>query len=311
MKVKQVDKFRTLCGNWFECKQFIIDDQVTKGDIVSIDPGLKTYITYYSEGYGKGYIGTNMQHTMILKLEKIDKVHTSLKKCINDKIKYKIIKAKNNKIKKKTVKFKRIMDEIQYRSAVFLAETFKIILLPKFRFELLHEFVNDEIKELVVQSYDKLYKDILSKCKENGSYVIMVDEKGTTKKCSKCGINNYPQGRKYNCAKCGLNENRDMNACINIHNDNLHLCKNINTDNWITKEERVVALLCLQYPEEYNVEKVHVKYNMSVETLHKIIEEYKKIERNEINKINSLKIFYKRNKDHEKSRLERSIKNVT
>jgi len=56
------------------------------------------------------------------------------------------------------------------------------------------------------------------KCAENGIYLIKIDPKNTSKKCSGCGKLNYGlslKDREYSC-ECGLLLPRDYNSCLNI-----------------------------------------------------------------------------------------------
>jgi len=57
------------------------------------------------------------------------------------------------------------------------------------------------------------------KAEEAGAYLVAVDPRGTTKRCSRCGddVPKTLSEREHVCDRCGLRLGRDHNAAINIH----------------------------------------------------------------------------------------------
>lgn len=206
---------KVLEGSWFNTKLFLLLESKTDG-VVSIDPGLKSYLTFYAPDYGYGYIGNNMKDMIMKQLLLIDKRYS----IVNDtSIKSKIRKKLKKTIDKNIKKLSNKLEEINWKAANYLVGTFKLILLPDFKFSTCYNFKNKETNNILLLTHKNLYKILLKKCKENHSYVKLVDESFSTVTCSTCKNKNKPIDRVYECGNCGLKICRDINACINIYNN--------------------------------------------------------------------------------------------
>ena len=69
-------------------------------------------------------------------------------------------------------------------------------------------------------SWGKLVQYVSYKAEEAGKRVELVDPKGTTQKCSRCGmvVKKSLSERVHQCPTCGLLLDRDLNAAVNISN---------------------------------------------------------------------------------------------
>jgi putative transposase len=56
------------------------------------------------------------------------------------------------------------------------------------------------------------------KCEREGTHFIPVDPSGTTKECSRCGVETDKPlwVREHSCPACGFEADRDENAAVNI-----------------------------------------------------------------------------------------------
>ncbi len=75
-------------------------------------------------------------------------------------------------------------------------------------------------KSINYASWNKFFQLLSYKAESAGVKVTEVDPRNTTKTCSNCGnIQSMPLSKRiYLCEGCGLNEDRDINASINILN---------------------------------------------------------------------------------------------
>ncbi|MFI5300478.1 MAG: zinc ribbon domain-containing protein, partial [Polyangiales bacterium] len=60
---------------------------------------------------------------------------------------------------------------------------------------------------------------LASKAEEAGKLAIGVNPRGTTQRCSRCGVvvPKTLRDRVHDCPECGLRLDRDHNAALNIH----------------------------------------------------------------------------------------------
>ena len=76
----------------------------------------------------------------------------------------------------------------------------------------------DFAKSIMDAAWGQLLFQLAYKAEEAGRYVIAVDPRGTTQRCSGCG-QTVPKGigdRWHNCQNCGLSLGRDHNAALNV-----------------------------------------------------------------------------------------------
>lgn len=55
-------------------------------------------------------------------------------------------------------------------------------------------------------------------CDREGTHFVAVNSRGTTKKCSNCGVSTDKPlwVREHSCPSCGFETDRDLNAALNI-----------------------------------------------------------------------------------------------
>lgn len=206
-------------GKWFivipkEIKTTPIDNQE---GVVAIDPGVRTFATYFStEGYfgklGKGAF------ERILKLNlKIDKLLSkiSLEKDRNKKANLK------RKVLNLRFKIRNLIDELHWKAIKFFTSRFKVIIFPPFN-----------VSEMVKKSKRKLSKKVVRamycfrffefkerlklKCKENGVTFIESSEAFTSRINSFTGELIKNLGGKKSFEFDNISVDRDINGARNI-----------------------------------------------------------------------------------------------
>ena len=200
--------------------------------VVSIDPGVRTFLTCYDPCGEIFEIGTHEDtkklHDLCLKIDDLQSLRSQ--KDIKKKTRYNI-KIREYKIRDQ-IKNKR--SDLHRKTAKLLISNYDVILLPKFETSRMAEHTpkrkisSDTVRKMFTWSHYSFQNLLISKAREiNGTQVHIVDESYTTKTCGNCGfINDDIAGKKkYKCPKCHQELERDWNAARNIllKNSNLLL----------------------------------------------------------------------------------------
>lgn len=192
-----------------------------KRDIVGLDPGVRTFQTFY--GLNEcGKLGDKYSYRVLDKLHKrIDKMQ-SVHDTLNVKhMKYKLRKRCN----KLRTKVKNIVSDLHWKAASFLTKTYKVILLPTFNTKQMVErklkkrkITKKVVRNMMALSHFTFKTKIKHLAKRYGSTVIECSEAYTSKTCGVCGNINNKLGSKdvYECSKCNSTIDRDMNGARNV-----------------------------------------------------------------------------------------------
>jgi ribosomal protein L37E len=76
---------------------------------------------------------------------------------------------------------------------------------------------NDDTKAIVVLTREEI-RMLEYKCEREGTHFAAANPKGTTKECSRCGVETEKSlwVREHSCPACGYTADRDVNAAENI-----------------------------------------------------------------------------------------------
>jgi putative transposase len=182
--------------------------------IISLDPGMKNYLTGYDPSgkiitYGKRDI------------EKIAKLLHWKRKLIGKKDTEKKIKKKN-KIRKAILRIikriKNLIADLQRKVAKDLCTNYKNVLIPKLNFHTMKK-LNKKSKEKIISLSHCYFVDYLkNKSREYDCNIIEVNESYTSKTCTRCGFQKENLKNKdiYECDNCSLTISRDINGARNI-----------------------------------------------------------------------------------------------
>lgn len=178
--------------------------------IVALDPGIRTFQTYYSV-FSHGKIGNNA-FTRIFRLCKVlDKLQAKISK---SKRKYNLIKAS----KRLRWKIKDLIKDIHYKTASFLVNNFSVILIPTFKTSQMIGKLRSKTARMMATLAHYSFKQFLkTKAEEYGCEVIEVNEAYTSKTCSYCGtINKIGSKNILKCSNCEVEVDRDLNGSRGI-----------------------------------------------------------------------------------------------
>ncbi len=203
-------------------KEFIIYKE-KKYDIVSLDPGIRTFQSFYTPDGIVGDLGNQQLKNKIMKYEnKIDTLKSISQKIknkgTNSKIKRKLMKIEKRCFKLKT-KASNIIKDFQWKISSFLCKTYKTILLPVFKSQELKNNLNSKNNRLLdILSHYKFQEKMKFQAIKYGCDLKIVTEEYTTKTCGRCGcINNFIGSSKiFWCNKCNITLERDYQAARNI-----------------------------------------------------------------------------------------------
>jgi putative transposase len=183
---------------------------------VSIDPGVRKYLTTYAPNDQESYILGNRWSTLITeKSIKLDKLYSKIsKKKGKEKNK---IKDQILRIRKKICNLKM---ELKFQSANFISKKYDLIMIPKLESGKLCIKADRKLKTKTARSllnagHCKFFDILKDKCWENGSKFLHVREEYTSQTCPKCGELNKCN-EVYKCKNCHFKHDRDIVGALNI-----------------------------------------------------------------------------------------------
>lgn len=180
-------------------------------DMVSIDPGVRTFATFYSpEMFGK--IG-NGDFCRIYRLCKYVDDMISKRTKAKARSKRRLSKA----IDRLKWKIHDLISELHHKIAYFLVTRFDRIYLPTFETsQMVTKLASKTARNMLTFRHYEFKQFLKAKAKEYSSAVIDVCEAYTSKTCSFCGnIHNIGSKKMLKCS-CGVEIDRDLNGARGI-----------------------------------------------------------------------------------------------
>ena len=206
---------------WYLCVPIDVDvkSSESQGGIISLDPGVRTFLTGYSPNGEIIKIGDNDLNKIRTYLLKTDKFISKISKMTKRR------KKRSNIAKRK--RFNRVINWIKdcHRKTVkYLIDNYNYIIIPPFNVKNMvnrknRKINNKTVRNMLTWSHYKFRMMLLNKSEEyNDKHIICPTEEYTSKTCGRCGNIKYNLGgnKVYNCKKCGLHIDRDINGSRNI-----------------------------------------------------------------------------------------------
>lgn len=198
--------------------------------VVSIDPGVRTFATCYSPTAGIGKLPVAGDVKMRRRYHRIDRIQAALATIKSSKTEYRAPKRKT--LKRMTKKVHRLWKEIDdckhhmhYTVIKFLLDNFEKVVIPDFDPHSMSDkrtsLLTSETKRAMFNWGHGLFRQRLkTKASLLGRLdaVVVVTEEYTSKTCGNCGNIKYNLGSadKYHCNGCGVEMDRDVNGARNI-----------------------------------------------------------------------------------------------
>ena len=185
-------------------------------DIVSLDPGIRSFQTLYTPDGYVGDLGTKNLKDKLKKLTKKLDLKNSLYSKTKSKKKKLQIKKKCSKLR---TKIKNIVSNFHWKISNFLCKNFNMILLPKFETKKLMKTLDNYNNRMLslLSHYSFRQKLEYQSFKYQRDYKL-VKEDYTSLTCGCCGYLNYDLGKSkiFHCNKCNITMDRDHNASRNV-----------------------------------------------------------------------------------------------
>jgi len=190
-------------------KLYELNQGVQTNKIISIDPGVRTYMTCYSND-SVIEIGNDINEKFKKRLLLIDR--------LKSKLDQNQIKPRNRIcVRKRYEKLNNISRDIRWKVARMLVDEYSAILIGNLSTKDIGE--NNNVGKMTKRianlfSFYKTKEVLRYLCVKHRVQFKEVRENYTTKCCGKCGNknNNLGGAKEYNCEKCNLKIGRDHNS---------------------------------------------------------------------------------------------------
>ena len=207
-------------------------ESVVIDDLVALDPGVRTFQTFYSENsYGKlgdDFVSKRLK-PLNTKVDKLTSAVTKVKKGAGRNAKKKYCKKKYNlrkRCNKIRTKVTNTVLDLHRKAANFLTNHFKVILIPSFETQkmvakksrIISKTTSRNMNQLSHYAFRQRLIDLSRR--EKRCEVIVCTEEFTSKTCGKCGKINRTLGssKVFKCPnnECNFTLDRDVNGARNI-----------------------------------------------------------------------------------------------
>jgi len=193
--------------DWFPSEDKRIENQnkfINKNErIISLDPGIRKFLVGYNPQGESVFIAEKENEYITRQLLQVDKIEDGKKKYI----KWKYIK--------------NLIEELHWKTIIFLIENYDIIILPEFKTSKMikSKKLGKITKRLMnMYSFYKFKEKLKYKCRIYNKKLIIVDESYTSCTCGVCGnINkNLKTKEVFSCSECNIKIDRDVSGARNI-----------------------------------------------------------------------------------------------
>ncbi|HLX53007.1 MAG TPA: transposase, partial [Aquella sp.] len=224
-----------------------MDNNIPEKKVVSIDPGVITFHTFYSPDGECGNIGYGFAKSLEPANDLIDQTQSHIMTILKKKDKKKneppsVQKAKQMKkmrkdirrLKKKLVRIRTHMKnrvkDLHQKTIKYYCDNYKYIILPDFDAvriakKLKRQGMRKEARKTMELSHRTFIRRLKTKVNmyENCK-LFLVGEHYTSQTCGNCGVLNKKLGRdrRLTCFNCEYSTDRDMNAARNILINHAH-----------------------------------------------------------------------------------------
>lgn len=197
----------------------------TKFKVVALDPGVRTFQTFYSEGL-VGKLGDNTINRLKSIYTKEDKLKSHIKQTKKKKTRYNLRK----RCFLLRTKVKNIVRDMHRKSCNWLTSNFKEIFLPSFNVKKMVKkkdrvIGRSTVRSMLALSHFSFKERLLFTAKSRGCNVHICNEAYTSKTCGRCGKikDNLGGNKVFKCSNCFIEIDRDYNGARNIYLKNIPL----------------------------------------------------------------------------------------
>ncbi|BAZ13558.1 transposase [Calothrix sp. NIES-4071] len=187
-----------------------------QGRVVALDPGIRTFLTFYSES-SVGWLGKNANIKIQKLCFKLDELCSVISKTTGQQKRR--FKKAANRIR---AKIKNLVSELHQKSAKFLVDNFDVILLPTFETSQMakkgkRRIRSKSVRQMLTLSHYQFKQFIKHKAFEHNKVVLDVNEAYTSKTVSWTGEMIKIGGSKIiKSPSTGQTMDRDLNGARGI-----------------------------------------------------------------------------------------------
>lgn len=188
-----------------------------QGRLVALDPGVRTFMTFFSEN-SFGGLGNDSNLYIQRLCFRLDKLVSKLSKA-SSRQKRRLKKAAS----RLRCKIKNLVKELHHKTARFLVDNFDVILLPTFETSQMvsksrRKLRNKSVRQMLTLSHYEFKTFLKWKAWEQSKTVLDCNEAYTSKTVSWTGeiIKNLGGARTIKSLSTGLKMNRDLNGARGI-----------------------------------------------------------------------------------------------
>lgn len=173
-----------------------------KGDCISLDPGVRKFLTGYDSNRGSTTIRAGDNKRLLQLLVDIDK-------------------QKSARLRQKQWRrIKNLITDLHWKTIKYLTSNYQQIIMGDIRISKLlkKKDLPRRVKRFLAQySFFGFKQRLTWKGNLKKRDVVLVDESFTSKTCSECGtLNNVKKSETYRCKNCKVVQDRDLNGAKNI-----------------------------------------------------------------------------------------------
>ena len=186
-----------------------------KEDILSLDPGVRTFQTGYSPSGIVSKFGEQQSRqldSLQIRLDSLRSLKSQCKKIQKHRIRIRCLRTE--------LKIKHMVENLHNQVASHISKIYGTILLPKFSTSVMQigsSLCSSTKRDLWSLSHYKFQQKLLNLCNRRGSVLYIVEEHYTTKTCGKCGIlREVGAAKVYCCTQCTYRTDRDVHGARNI-----------------------------------------------------------------------------------------------
>ena len=222
---KEIKISRTRLGKYYAYITFEVGQTAKfqghpEGDMISFDPGSKTFLTYHSPDGTWGEIGTFEEQENVLRKadtlkSKMDTIGHSKSSNWRRRVR-RLILGLHEKVRNRTA-------DLHNKVCSWVVNTYRIVLLPIFESSKMvssGKLYSTTCRKMMTWSHYKFQRKLVDLAqKYTDVKVRLCNEAFTTKQCGSCGSINGSMtlsDRTFNCPSCGLQSSRDGHAARNV-----------------------------------------------------------------------------------------------
>ncbi len=205
-------------GRWYVCVPFktAVQQGETQARIVALDPGVRTFITFFSPDMA-GALGQHDFGRLVRLCHYLDDLIARRSIAKHKKQRYRMKKAEN----RLRWKIKDLRAELHAKAARFLVDTFDIILIPTFETSQMvsrasRKLRAKSVRALLTWAHYAFKQRLKAVALECGKQVVEVNEAYTSKTCSWSGEIVNIGSRESIRGTDGIQMHRDVNGARGI-----------------------------------------------------------------------------------------------